>query len=393
MRSFPTAERLCFSAILTAAAHMSTDSNPPLCGYIPTLDGWRAVAVGLVLLTHDGVHQMGRFSTGSIHTAHGRGQGGVELFFCISGILICTRLLEEERLTGTISLGNFYARRFFRIQPAAWVYLAFIAVLMASGAVVHAYDGIAYSLLMVRNYLPLRFSPRYWYTDHFWSLCVEEHFYLFLPLFLVVVRRRRIAMLLGLLFFLAVWARFVGNHPGLQFGWQFTLRTDFAAKQLVLSAAAAIALTVTEFRAWCRRWAVPALALPFAAAMFAFAAWHIGLGSALAALFAYPVLVVSTLLHPKCVVGRALEWAPVRFLGRISYSIYLWQMPFFTFYYPVAAPHARWLLLLSQTWLRYPAVLALSLMSYYWVEKPLVRLGYRLAKPPVPGRHDPTTES
>ena len=112
---------------------MTETSNPPLQGYLPTLDGWRAVAIVLVLLTHDRVHRVSQISTEAIHTSHGRGQGGVELFFCISGVLICTRLLEEERLNGTICLKNFYLRRGFRIQPAAWVYLGFIAVLMATG--------------------------------------------------------------------------------------------------------------------------------------------------------------------------------------------------------------------------------------------------------------------
>ncbi len=365
---------------------MTETSNPPLQGYLPTLDGWRAVAILLVLLTHDRVHRVSQISTEAIHTSHGRGQGGVELFFCISGVLICTRLLEEERLNGTICLKNFYLRRGFRIQPAAWVYLGFITVLMATGVLTHAYDGIGYSLLMVRNYLPPHFSPRYWYTDHFWSLSVEEHFYLFLPLFLLVVRRRRVAMLVGLVLLLTLWTRFVGLHPALQFGWRLPLRTDFAAKQLVLSSAIGVALTKPAFRSWCRRRMLPFAALPVAAALFWLAAWHIGEATASVALCAYPLLVVSTLLHPESVPGKMLEWAPVRWVGRISYSIYLWQMPFFPFFYPVATSHSHLLVLLSQTWLRYPTVLGLSLMSYYWIEKPFIRIGHQLAKSAVPGR-------
>lgn len=370
---------------------MAKTSYPPLAGYLPTLDGWRAVAIGLVLLTHDRVYQMGQFSTGLIHAGHGHGQGGVELFFCISGILICSRLLVEEWLTGTISLQNFYLRRCFRIQPAAWVYLSFVAALMGTSVLVHAYDGIGYALLMVRNYFPLHFSPRYWYTDHFWSLSVEEHFYLFLPLFLLMVRRRRVVMLLGLVLLLTLWTRFVGQHPALQFGWQLTLRTDFAARQLLLSSAVAVALALPAFRAWCERWVRPVAALPLAAAIFWLAAWHIGQASASAALLAYPLMIVSTLLHPKSVVGRVLEWAPVRLIGRMSYSIYLWQMPFFPFFYPIAEPHSRLLLVLSNTWLRYPTVFALSVMSYYFIEKPSIRLGHQIVASPVPGRDEAAT--
>ena len=121
-------------------------------------------------------------------------------------------------------------------------------------------------------------------------------------------------------------------------------------------------------------------------ALFWLAAWHIGEATASVALCAYPLLVVSTLLHPESVPGRMLEWAPVRWVGRISYSIYLWQMPFFPFFYPVATSHSHLLVLLSQTWLRYPTVLGLSLMSYYWIEKPFIRIGNQLAKSAVPGR-------
>lgn len=363
---------------------MEKTSNPPLHGYLPTLDGWRAVAIGLVLLTHDRIHQLGQVSTQLIHSGHG--PGGVELFFCISGLLICSRLLEEERLTGQLSLKNFYLRRCFRIQPAAWVYLAFVAVLMAAGVVVHAYDGIGYSLLMVRNYFPLHFSPRYWYTDHFWSLSVEEHFYLFLPLFLISVRRRRIAVLLGLVLLLTLWTRFVGQHTALQFGWALIFRTDFAAKQLLLSSAVAVALTLPAFRAWCLRWVRPIATIPITAAIYWLAAWHVSYLNASVAMCTYPLLVVSTLLHPENALGKLLEWQPIRFIGRISYSLYLWQMPFFPFFYPVATPHSRVLMLLSQTWLRYPTVLALSVMSYYWIEKPFIRMGHRLAKSVVPGR-------
>ena len=356
----------------------------PLHGYLPTLDGWRAVAIGIVLLTHDRIYSLGRLSTQTIHSGHG--PGGVELFFSISGLLICSRLLEEERLNATISLKNFYLRRCFRIQPAAWVYLSFIALLMRTGVLAHAYEGIGYSLLMVRNYFPLHFSPRFWYTDHFWSLSVEEHFYLFLPIFLSVIRKRRVAVLLSLVLVLLAWNRLVGMYPALQFGWELIFRTDFAAKGLLLSSAVALALTGQTFRAWCQRWVRPILTLPVAAAIYCIATWHVSYLSATAALCAYPLMILSTLLHPQSTLGQVLEWPSIRYIGRISYSIYLWQMPFFPFFYPIVIPHSQLLILLSQTWLRYPTVLTLSILSYHCIEKPFIRLGHRLVPSAVPGR-------
>lgn len=74
------------------------------------------------------------------------------MFFAISGILICTRILEEESLLGTLNIRGFYIRRFFRIQPASFVYLAVIAVLVFAGWIVQPWKFWFGALLMVRNY-------------------------------------------------------------------------------------------------------------------------------------------------------------------------------------------------------------------------------------------------
>jgi peptidoglycan/LPS O-acetylase OafA/YrhL len=106
----------------------------------------------------------------------------------------------------------------------------------------------------------------------------------------------------------------------------------------------------------------------------------------MALLCTYPLMIVSTLLHPENLIGRALELAPVRFMGRISYSIYLWQMLFFTIAYTIPAPHSPILFYIQMSWLRYPATLVASVVSYYVVEKPMVRLGHRLTKSVAPTR-------
>jgi peptidoglycan/LPS O-acetylase OafA/YrhL len=82
----------------------------PKTGYLPTLDGWRAIAIVAVLLDHTvGYSNLRQYSrlVSFTHT----GPNGVSLFFAISGFLICTRLLEEKRAFGQISLRGFYIRR------------------------------------------------------------------------------------------------------------------------------------------------------------------------------------------------------------------------------------------------------------------------------------------
>jgi Acyltransferase family len=94
-------------------------------GYLATLDGWRAIAIAGVLLDH----ATGTLRQAREYTFMRTGPNGVSVFFAVSGFLICTRLLEEEQLTGKFKLKGFYVRRACRILPAAFCYLAIIGVL------------------------------------------------------------------------------------------------------------------------------------------------------------------------------------------------------------------------------------------------------------------------
>lgn len=349
-------------------------------GYLPTLDGWRAVAILAVLLAHDKLHSIGRFSLDLIHW---QGVHGVDLFFAISGILICTRLLEEERLDGLINLKAFYIRRVFRIQPAALVYLTVIGLLMIFRALDPAPKEVLFAAVMVRNYLPLHASPHAWYTVHFWSLAVEEHFYLVLPGFLFLVRRHRIAVLSAVVFVLFIWRAIVLDHPRLQFGWKPGFRTDLAVAGILLAALVALLLRRPKLRAWMHQWVRPWVAMSILAFVGLWMHQEKSELSFFALQCAFPVLVVSTLLRPDSITGRILELAPLRFLGRISYSIYIWQMLFFPFWVAVTPPHSAVLQRIQDSGLRYVALFAVSMLSYYFIERPMIRIGHRLAKLPA----------
>jgi peptidoglycan/LPS O-acetylase OafA/YrhL len=188
-------------------------SAKPTRGYLPTLDGWRALAILAVILHHDSLHRLGWLSTGWIRE---HGERGVQLFFALSGILICTRLLEEEQIRGRIDIRGFYIRRICRIQPAAWAYLAVVGLLMLFGVIAREPKGILYSVLLVRNIFPLQPTYEGWYTAHYWSLSVEEHFYLLLPAFLLLVRRYRVRMMALAVVLLEIWRQMVFRHPRFQ---------------------------------------------------------------------------------------------------------------------------------------------------------------------------------
>jgi len=90
---------------------------------IPTLDGWRGIAVLLVLADHVRFALHAEASPGVA-----TGQHGVTIFFVLSGFLITSKLMEEKNATGSIDLRSFYVRRFFRLMPAAWAFLLFAAM-------------------------------------------------------------------------------------------------------------------------------------------------------------------------------------------------------------------------------------------------------------------------
>jgi peptidoglycan/LPS O-acetylase OafA/YrhL len=161
------------------------------------------------------------------------GAMGVDVFFGISGFLICSRLIEEHRARGRINLKGFYIRRFFRILPPYFALLTSLALLSAVGVFAISGGELLSSVLFLRNYFAPA-APGGWYTGHLWSLAVEEHFYLLWPGLLVLwgVRRARWGCA-ALSLLLAAWrvAEFrlqIGETliPGLGFYTRTDIRLD-----------------------------------------------------------------------------------------------------------------------------------------------------------------------
>src|SRR2546430_13139239 len=110
----------------------------PRSNYLPTLDGWRALAILGVMVCHSGdafFHADGPHPNVTLHSLTRHGALGVDVFFGISGFLICTRLIEEHKKTGRISLKRFYIRRAFRILPPYFTHLAALGALTAAGLI------------------------------------------------------------------------------------------------------------------------------------------------------------------------------------------------------------------------------------------------------------------
>jgi peptidoglycan/LPS O-acetylase OafA/YrhL len=348
-------------------------------GYLPTLDGWRAIAVLMTVLQHEVLLQAGPLSTSWIH-AHGR--LGVDIFFGISGLLICSRLMDEESAHGKISLKEFYIRRAFRIVPPMFLYLLVVGALSLLGLLmVYRREWFA-ALLFYRNYSTLSEAPGQstWFTLHYWSLSVEEHFYLLLPGLLLIARGKwRLSALGALIVAVDAWRIFrQQTHP-----YPFLANhTDTRLDALLFPALLAVVLANTQGREFllrvCRFWFIPAGAL--------FALLTIDRSPVLtpvAQSFLIPWMLLGTVLHPSGVFAKVLEFAPFRWIGRISYSLYLWQELFF-----VARFHPEYHSLgrLQDSPWKWLMLLLCASLSYYAVEKPLMRLGHRIAPPVTPGR-------
>ena len=341
--------------------------------YIPTLDGWRAISILLVMSCHDYIHTFGHYSTRWFYL---HAKYGVDIFFAISGLLICSRLLDEEARHGAISLRHFYIRRAFRILPPAILYLLVIALLSSLGIIPRIGSEWFGALFFFRNYSRFFGNPLAlgeWFSGHFWSLSVEEHFYFLLPGILVLTRRRyRFTVILAFIGLIALRLIFDLHHRP----WDLiSHHTDIVLDSLLIPALFAILLRKPAFRDAFRR---IGLFWPLIIALiFTLLTWSPdNAPKVLALTLLTPLMVLSSVLHPDSILGRFLEWSPLRYIGRISYSLYIWQMLFFV----GADPHfVSTLGFLQHAPFNYLATFLCAIASYTLLEKPAIHLGHQIS--------------
>jgi peptidoglycan/LPS O-acetylase OafA/YrhL len=312
---------------------------------IPSLDGLRALSISLVIVGHMAYSGHGpRFLSQYANL-------GVRIFFVISGYLITTILLAEHFRTGTVNLRDFYIRRAYRIFPAAMCFI-FIIVLVY-WRTLRWYD-ISAALLYLVNFD----FARPWVIGHLWSLSVEEQFYLLWPSVLRKWYKHRVAILCSMIPLapIASVVFLLLKVPGGGYGNLLTVGDNLAIGCL---------LSILGSRIGEIRWR---LALPMLAALVLIPIYDAD--NRMSTLFMLFVLspalnfsIAGILIHVVQHPYRLLNLAPVVWLGKISYSLYLWQQPFFG---RTSSPY-------GVLW-----ALGLACVSYYLVENPMLRVRDRL---------------
>lgn len=341
--------------------------------YIPTLDGWRTIAVSLVVGNHaiTYLRETGWPGVDLLIRLLGHGGVGVDIFFALSGYLISTLLLAERERAGHIQLGSFYVRRVFRIMPPIAVYLTCLIALRGMGLLTNVnQEELVASLFFFRNYI----DTGSWYTSHFWSLAVEEHFYLIIPWILVMLSPRRAGQALAGLALACIVSRWLVHEWHLYQGFNVEFRTENRVDALMWGAFLAVMLRADEARHWLQKHlsGLRMFMLTAIAAVLMVLWPDMPFRRTVVALV-LPLLVIHTVLHPTAWWSRPLEWSAARWLGRRSYSLYIWQMLFF-----VDLPR-RDLPAVQTLSMALVASILCAMASYRFVEKPMIRLGHRLS--------------
>jgi peptidoglycan/LPS O-acetylase OafA/YrhL len=342
--------------------------------YLPTLDGWRAIAILLVILAHSTVAAGNpRF----LGWANPLGERGVEIFFALSGFLITRRMLEEHDRYGRISLTNFYIRRAFRILPCVYLYLAVLLLVALFGGLVLRGRDIIGAAFFFRNYTGAVFSGHLfdgdqWYTAHFWSLSIEEHFYILWPAFLIFAGPRRCAVTAGTAAFVFGAWRLIYSHthwtelPYVNEYFRTDLRFDYLLWGCFLAGLFPVILRVIPDKL------ANFVSLGFAVLCIAFWFQPFPLRAVWQPL-TFACMVVATTGNPKSILGTLLETRLLRFIGKRSYSLYVWHIMFL-----VSTECHRPLGAIQRPMLGIPLAFVAACASYQFVEKPCLKIGKRL---------------
>jgi peptidoglycan/LPS O-acetylase OafA/YrhL len=292
--------------------------------HIPYLDGWRGCAIAFLLIGHFFPYSGINFGT-----------VGVALFFVLSGLLMAQVLFVQRT-----DFGSFYRRRISRVVPSVVVYLAAItAVFALTGNQVSSSELLSAATFTNNYFVATRWTMPF---GHIWSLSVEEHSYVLLSLAAFWCRARggrglhAIAVIVSaMLLAIAVYSLVPGAQAP-----NFYLRTEVASFGIFCSGF--LALLVTQGRyALARAWIAPAALAAGIAAHW----WSVPIELRVVLGAGGLAVALNAMAYAPRWLLAIFEFSWLRTLGRYSFSIYLWQQPFYQLTYRSGLPPVLGLLL------------------------------------------------
>jgi peptidoglycan/LPS O-acetylase OafA/YrhL len=364
--------------------------------YWKSLDGLRALAVGIVMLAHAG-------------SPFPRSGGvGVDIFFVLSGFLITGILSTEFQRYGSISRKNFYLRRLLRLTPALLASILLFAVLTWISNNFVRLDVIAITLTYTSNYARALFDYDLQSLAHCWSLAIEEQYYLLWPFVVVVVERNirtilsKFLALLSLSLLLALYrAAMVGTFDATRINFALDTHMDGLVMGSALAYFAAFLATLKDSVALDRflqllsKLVVPASICGLLVIMHFITwgnPWMARLGYTLVA-GGSCVIVLDLVASPFSLIRSFLENPFFTYFGKISYGLYLYHFPVYHFIeYELSDFSQIYVKAVMVT-----ATIGIASLSYHLIERPILRFkehyGHRLRSCPASAKPEPDASS
>jgi len=296
--------------------------------HYPSLNGLRGIAIIMVVLSHLGL------SENPLYKAVANGHLGVLIFFVISGFLIITLCIKEKVVTKGVSLKKFYIRRILRIFPVAYLYLvAIITINLIYKLDIHYINLLGAGLYLMDFSSYFRKHYFSWYTGHYWSLAVEEQFYLIVPFILKNQFVVYLSLILFIIFALPVIISLQYFYPPLNTGLIYAF-THFMIKFQAIAVGCLFSVIIFKYPGIKNTLSQSKLIGNIIAIFLIlfihyddlFTLDNMYAGMLISFLTGY--IIVSNISQSKDLVYKLLNSRILEIIGVLSYSIYIWQQLF-----------------------------------------------------------------
>lgn len=354
---------------------------------IESLDGIRGVSILMVLLAHAATSFPKLLTNTAVFRIFSNGHTGVMIFFVISGYLITKLLLIERDKKGQISIKDFYIRRFLRIFPVFYIYIAVVMILKHTvyPGIFTDYTTIFFAALYIWNYKHLLTGPSYhetngnWFMGHLWSLSMEEQFYLIWPFTFKKIPNKKLINVVIILIIIIPVLRIV-TYACVTENRNLIIRMLHTGGDTILIGCLGALLERSEKfmnflkNLWSKKWIV------VTAFLYLFPLdWYLTskFGEAYSVFIGYSLSNVAILflilwcIYVPSPVYRFLNTPWVMQIGTISYSLYIWQQLILT---------KKYVSFTNTLPFNFIAVFLIAFMSYYLIEKPILKLRNKFQK-------------